>query len=110
MSLNSKRKGAEGERELAEKLRGLGFSQARRGQQFRGGQDSPDVADAIPGVHIECKRVEQLRLWDAIAQAESDAGDSIPVLMHRRNRSPWLVTVCLEDLIPFCERVLGGRD
>ena len=61
--VNSRAKGARGERELAEILRCYGFS-ARRGQQYRGGADSPDVM-GLPGIHIEVKRVERLNIYDA---------------------------------------------
>ena len=39
--MNSRRKGAVGEREIAKYLREHGFTEARRGQQFKGGADSP---------------------------------------------------------------------
>lgn len=61
----------------------------------------PDLV-GLPGVHIECKRVERLNVWEAMAQAIRDAErfqDGAPALFHRRNRSPWLVTMRLEDWI-----------
>ena len=50
-------------------------------------------------MHIECKRVERLMLWDALEQARRDAGDNIPVVMHRRNDCPWVAVMELEDWI-----------
>lgn len=99
MAKNSRGKGKEGELELSHELSKWGFS-CRRGQQFRGGGDSPDVI-GLPGVHIECKRVERLLLDDAMEQSRRDAkgtGD-IPVVMHRRNRKPWKVTMDLADFM-----------
>ena len=95
--MNSREKGKRGERELAKKLREYGFD-ARRGVQYQGGQDSPDVV-AMPGVHIECKRVERLQLYDAMAQAKADCGDNIPVVMHRKNNCEWLAIMRLEDFV-----------
>lgn len=96
---NSRRKGAEGERELARKLAYYGFD-TRRGQQYHGGGDSPDVV-GLPGVHIECKRVEHLQIENAMAQSRRDAEgtDEIPVVMHRRNREGWKVTMDLDEFM-----------
>ena len=97
--LNSKAKGGRGEREWAEFLREHGFSAARRGQQFKGGIDSPDVT-GLPHIHQEVKRVEKLNISNAIAQSKRDAaGKAIPIVAHRRNREEWLVTMRAEDWI-----------
>lgn len=53
-----------------------------------------------PGVHIECKRAEQLRPYSWLEQAERDAvrfGDGLPAVFFRRSRSPWLVVMKLGD-------------
>ncbi len=95
----SKSKGKRGERELAGELaRVLGVT-ARRGQQFQGSPDSPDVVTNIPNIHIECKRTERFRLYEALAQAVEDAGDrKIPLVCHRQNQQPWVVVLRLDDL------------
>lgn len=94
----SRNKGKVGERELAAALRAEGFESARRGQQYSGSETSADVV-GLPGIHIECKRVEKLNIYEAVEQAQRDAGDSgeLPVVFHRRNRKPWLVTMPLSD-------------
>jgi len=98
--VNSRAKGARCERELAAKLREMGFKNARRGQQFKGTPDSPDIADAIPGVHIESKAVEALNVHKALAQATEDAGQGeIPMVCHKKNRTRWLATIYLDDLL-----------
>lgn len=96
---DSRRKGAEGERELAKKLATYGFD-TRRGQQYHGGGDSPDVV-GLPGVHIECKRVQALNIEKAMMQSRRDADgtDDIPVVMHRRNREGWKVTMDLDEFM-----------
>lgn len=102
---NSRRKGAAGERELAKELQRLFGVSMRRGQQYSGANGDSDVV-GLPGVHIECKRVESLNLGAAMAQAVSDAGESaIPVVMHRKDRCEWLVTVRLDDLPALAVRL-----
>ena len=99
--MNSKEKGARGERELAAKLRFLGMD-ARRGQQYSGANGDADVI-GLPGVHIECKRTERLRIYEAYEQSKRDAarvGD-VPTVIHRKNGEEWLVTMSLEHFISF---------
>lgn len=97
--MNSRDKGARGERELAQFLREHGF-EARRGVQFAGGPDSQDVVHNIPGCHVECKRVEQLSLYKALDQARRDAApDAIPLVAHRRNKREWVAILPLSDFL-----------
>ena len=95
----SRDKGKKGERELAKELsRALGVK-ARRGVQFQGSPDSPDVITDIPEIHIECKRTERFRLYESLDQAINDAGvNKIPVVCHRQNLQPWVVVLRLDDL------------
>jgi Holliday junction resolvase len=95
----SRNKGKSGERECAELLRAHGF-QARRGVQYQGGPDAPDVVHDIEGVHIEVKRTERFALYPALEQAKQDrrAGD-VPVVFHRMNGRPWVVCLEAEDFL-----------
>ena len=96
--MNSRTKGAAGERELAKVLRGNGYD-SRRGQQYCGANGDADVV-GLPGIHIECKRVERLNLDDAMAQSKADSkADEIPVVMHRKNHGEWRVTMTLDNWI-----------
>ena len=97
MGKMSRDKGKRGERELALKLKEYGYD-TRRGVQYHGGPESPDVI-GLPGIHIECKRTERLNLYDALAQAKHDAGQDMPVVIHRRNDCDWVVIQPLEDWI-----------
>jgi len=104
--VNSRRKGKVGEREFAALLREHGFD-ARRGQQFAGGADSPDVvSDALAWLHVEVKRVQNLNLADACAQAEGDSGGKPWIVAHRRNHAPWLITMRAETFFNFLRGVL----
>lgn len=93
-----RRKGATGERELAAVLAEFGWP-ARRGQQ-RSGLDCADVVDGPPGFHFEVKRTEALRLWPAMEQATRDAAPGeTPVVVTRRNKSPWLAILDLRTFL-----------
>ena len=96
--MNSKAKGKRGELQLAKELRLLGYD-ARRSVQYCGSAGDADVI-GIPGIHIECKYTERLKLYDAYAQSVHDAkGGEVPVVMHRKNHCQWLVTMNLVDFI-----------
>ena len=104
MSRSQQRKGAEGERELAARLREYGYEIERGGSLSFG--EVPDLV-GLPGVHIECKRVERLNVPEAMQQAVKDSlrfRDGMPALFHRRNRQPWLVTIRLEDFMELYQR------
>lgn len=96
--INSRDKGARYERKLAHILNDHGFT-ARRGQQFSGGAESPDVVAPDFPFHIEAKHVEKLNLYQAMTQSIKDAGDKAPCVIHRKNNSEDLFTCRLEDLL-----------
>lgn len=106
MGKASRDKGKRGEREVAGLLRARGLS-ARRGQQYNGSDGSADVV-GLPGWHIEVKRVEAFKLYDALAQAESDArkGET-PVVFHRRNGKRWVAVLDAGD---FLDLALGAPE
>ena len=98
--MNSKQKGARGERELARKLREYGYSEAKRSVQYCGANGDADIVDALPGIHIECKRVERLNIDDAMLQAIRDRREGeYPAVFHRKNNGKWQVNMLLENWI-----------
>lgn len=106
---SSQRKGADGERELAALLREYGYPVERGGSLSFG--EVPDLT-GLPGIHIECKRAEQLRPYDWMAQAERDAvrfGDGLPAVFFRRSRSPWLVVMKLWDWMALYDRQKAAK-
>ena len=96
--MNSRDKGKRGELEAAKLLKEHGYD-ARRGQQFSGANGDADVV-GLPGIHIEVKRVEKLNIDNALDQAIRDKrAAEIPIVLHRKNRSVWKVTMRFEDWI-----------
>ena len=95
--MNSKQKGARGERELAGILREHGYD-CRRGQQYCGANGDADVI-GLPGIHIESKRTERLNLSNAMSQAIADSKENIPTVWHRKNNEQWLVTLSAENFL-----------
>lgn len=98
MAVNSRAKGAEGERDLSRKLNEYGFS-TRRTVQYNGKAEGGQ-ADLVglKGIHIECKRTERLNIYDALAQAKHDAKDGeLPTVFHRRNKCKWVVIMELDS-------------
>ena len=106
---NSRAKGARGERELANILKDYGYD-TRRGQQYSGANGDADVV-GLPGIHVECKRAEALNIDKALDQSCRDAkDDEIPVVMHRKDRKSWKVTLHLSDWMEMYKAWEKDRD
>lgn len=102
-------KGRRGEIEICKIFNAHGID-AQPGQAVSYGS-TPDVLN-IPGIHPEIKRCQQLRLSEWIEQATRDAakfGDGLPTIFHRRNRSPWLVTMQLSDWLTLFKQAKAGE-
>ena len=101
--MNSRSKGKLGELEAAHYLSGLFRLPVRRGQQFRGGADSPDVVGLL-GLHVEVKRVERLNVDAALEQSARESGtNEVPLVLHRSNRKRWKMTFYGDDLLRFLD-------
>ena len=106
--VNSRQKGKRAELQLAHKLQEWGFP-ARRSQQFAGINGDADVV-GCPYLHIECKAVERLNIHDAMNQSKRDAKeDEYPVVIHKKNRTPWLITMELDDFEQFYKAYLEKK-
>lgn len=103
----SQRKGRAGELELAHILNEYGYN-VEAGRALNFGQE-PDLK-GLKNIHAEVKRVERLNLLEAMKQAEEDSkrfADGLPAVFHRKNRSPWLVTMFLADWIKIYKKFSG---
>jgi hypothetical protein len=108
--INSNRKGKNGEREFRDKLREHGFA-ASRGQQHRGGPDSPDVVcSELSMLHFEVKIGARINLRSAYCQSTRECAGRIPVVAHRttargydqedgRKTEPWMITLSADDFL-----------
>lgn len=93
MAINSRNKGKKGEIELAQLLRNQGWMDARRGVQYSGLKGDADVV-GVQGIHIECKRCQQVSDERWLEQAERDARiGEIPVVIYRRNHEQWKLLI-----------------
>ena len=74
-----------------------GFTQSRRGQQFSGNEDSPDViCEDLPHLHFEVKYTQMLEHEKAIAQAINDCGSKLPIVASYRtggSLKQWVVSM-----------------
>jgi hypothetical protein len=110
MGRMSRQKGKRGERECAAELGALLGVDARRGVQFQGGPDSPDVVLKGVPLHVECKRVETLNVYKALEQACDDAPENAtPVVWHRRNGKQSVIIVETSRIVAFAEAVVAAR-
>ena len=110
MTVNSRAKGASFERTLASKLREYGYD-CRRGQQYCGANGDADVV-GLPGIHIEAKACEQMRLYDWMSQAKRDSEGTgrLPAVFHKKNYAEILVTMRLDDFMILYSEYAAGFD
>lgn len=110
MPINSRAKGARFERHLASRLREYGYD-CRRGQQFCGANGDADVV-GLPGLHIEAKAQETMRLYEWMSQAKRDSEGTgrLPAVFHKKNNAEILVTMRLEDWVCLYREWEAGFD
>lgn len=90
-------------------LEGMGLNVKRNQQGWKGGADNPDIALQHRGLryHLEVKRKESINVYQAMEQAIADANEhAVPLVVHRRNRKPWLVIMRLGDFLDM----IGGEN
>ena len=109
MGRMQREKGKRGEREASKAIQQhLGVA-ARRGQQYCGSPDSPDVITSIDGVAIEVKRCETVAIHRWMDKAVADSPGDVPVIIHRKNNTDWLVTLRLGDVNGFYKRLVAAQ-
>ena len=95
MPINSRSKGARGERAWRDECRENGYGCFRGVQHAGRAQDGSNPADTVWEVplHTEVKHCERWAVHDWIAQAQGD-GDAAGkpwIIAAKRNRAPWIV-------------------
>lgn len=111
MAVNGKQKGARFERQLASRFREYGY-QARRTAQYCGNTgDASDVV-GLPGLHIEAKHQEAMRLYEWMAQAKRDSSGTgrLPAVFHKKNNAEILVTMEFDDFMNLYREWEAGFD
>jgi Holliday junction resolvase len=101
--VNSRAKGAKGEREFAHWLSANGFP-ASRGVQYHGSPDSPDVICTSLPIHFEVKRTEAFTPYADLAQATKECGLKMPVVAHRKNHGEWTMLLRGSDFIALLQK------
>lgn len=111
--INSKQKGARFERLLAGIFREYGYK-ARRTAQYCGNTgDASDVV-GLPGIHVEAKHAEAMRLYDWVDQAKRDAAangkGNLPAVFHKKNHAEILVTMPLDAWMQIYREYEAGMN
>ena len=116
MAINSKQKGKRGELELSHVLNSYGYD-TRRSVQYNGKEEEgqPDLV-GLPGIHVECKYTNSLRLYKAVEQSvrdtESTGRKELPVVFHRQTNKEWLAIMPLSIFMQLYqnqkEPITGG--
>lgn len=114
MAVNSKQKGARFERSLARIFREYGYADARRTAQYCGNTGEASDVIGLPGLHIEAKHQETMRLYEWMSQAKRDAeaggGKRLPAVFHKKNNADVLVTMRLDDFMNLYREWEAGLD
>lgn len=101
MPINSRAKGARGERLWRDFCKEQGFDDVRRTVQYCGNTGDASDCVGLPNIHQEVKCVEALNIQKAMEQAIHDSGakgdGEIPIVAHNRKYKEWLVTMRAED-------------
>lgn len=113
MGKASRDKGKRFERALASRFREYGYD-ARRTAQYCGKTgDASDVV-GLPGIHVEAKHVEAMRLYEwmsqAIRDAEAGGKGALPAVFHKKNNADILVTMRLDDWMNIYVEWEAGHD
>lgn len=112
MGKMSREKGKRFEREVAHMFKEWGYK-ARRSAQYCG--NSPESADVvgIPYIHCECKNQQRMCLYDWYDQSVRDARaaekNEIPVVIHKANNKPILVTMSFPHWLEMYREYESGR-
>ena len=109
--INSKQKGIRFELKVASRLRDYGYDSRRTAQYCGNTGDAADVV-GLPGLHVECKHAEQMRLYEWMAQAkrDSEGTDRLPAVFHKKNYAEILVTMELDDFMNLYREWEAGMD
>lgn len=102
MAKMSRDKGKRFEREVSSLFREWGY-EAHRTAQYKGKTGDAGDVEGVPGIHIEAKHQERMHLYEWMEQSERDAAaekaGNLPIVIHKANNKPVLVSMKFEDWI-----------
>lgn len=105
MGRKSRSKGKRGELDARDQIREhWAAPDCRRSQQYCGSESSADLLNALPGGHVEVKRIKAIAAMRYLEQADRDraAGD-FPIVVMREDRGGWVVMFKIEDSKRFSD-------
>lgn len=107
----SRDKGKRYERELASTFKEYGYDAHRTSQYCGNTGDASDVV-GLPGIHIEAKRQEVIKIYDWMAQAIHDSAKSgnKPTVFFRKSNHETLVVMRLPDWMELFREWSNGHD
>jgi Holliday junction resolvase len=101
----SRNKGKVGEREVVNLIKKHGF-EARRGQQFKGTKDSPDVIHDMDGFYVEVKRRQAFNIYDTLVKADAEKPEgTVSVVFHRKDNRKWLVSMDADEFLAIIKEL-----
>lgn len=108
--MDSRRKGAAGEREAAAAFEAATGLPCHRTAQRVGIHGDADIALDAP-IHLESKRVARVAALKYLRQAERDATPGrVPVAIVREDRDvEWCVMLRVRDVVAFANAVVDAR-
>lgn len=113
MAKMSREKGKRFERFVASLFREWGYD-THRTAQYKGKTGEAGDVEGAPGIHIEAKHQERMSLYEWYAQSERDAlaeGEgNLPVVIHKANNKPVLVTMNFEHWIQLYNEWINGKE
>lgn len=103
---HSRRKGANGEREVRDLFRAAGFLARRSIGQYRTGSDAPDVlVEGIPDLWVEVKRGKRCNIKAALAQATRDCGKGDwPIAVTKEDHEKAVVSMSFDNFAALMRR------
>ena len=102
--VNSRRKGHDAEREIAEMLRqGLDEPGIHRNWMAQSVDGGPDIVLDNWAVEIKRAKVPLIRNWWIQCASQAADCNKKPVLMYRLDRQDWRVMMSMHDLRPDLE-------
>lgn len=110
MGKMQRRKGVTGELEFTHLCHEHGYTNVHRTAQYCGKTGQAGDVEGLPHIHVEVKRTESLRLYDALNQSKRDslaAGKGeIPIVAHRKNKSEWVVIMTANDFFKIYQKYM----